>query len=135
MILSGTASHDQMMTSVSQKDARWVYKADHPYKLDIGSMVECYLIQRFKTGIFFSLYPYQCGDVRLCTVSTEDCKSSMAEAYRMSVGSDQAVFMRANPNGIPVVALTPAGSVIIGYPDQNDQYVETLLCCVHLEKL
>ena len=38
----------------------------------------------------------------------------MADAYRISVGSDQAVFIKASPNGIPVVGLTPAGNVIIG---------------------
>ena len=71
---------------------------------------------KFKTGIFLSRYPYQNGKDRLWLVFTASCKSSIADAYLMSVGSDHAVFIRASPNGIPVVGLTPAGSVIIGYP-------------------
>ena len=38
----------------------------------------------------------------------------MAEAYLINVGSDQAVFMRARPNGMPVRALIPAGMVSTG---------------------
>lgn len=66
------------------------------------------------TGIFFWRYPYQVGNVRLSLVSVANCRSSMADAYLISVGSDQAVFMRARPNGRPVRALTPAGMVSTG---------------------
>lgn len=46
-----------------------------------------------------------------------NCKSSIAEAYLISVGSDQAVFMRARPNGRPPLReLMPAGIVRTGYP-------------------
>lgn len=46
-----------------------------------------------------------------------NCKSSIAEAYLISVGSDQAVFMRARPNGRPPLrGLMPAGIVRTGYP-------------------
>ena len=40
----------------------------------------------------------------------------MADAYRIRIDSDQAVFISASPNGMPVPALTPAGTVITGYP-------------------
>lgn len=46
-----------------------------------------------------------------------NCKSSIAEAYLIRVGSDQAVFMRARPNGRPPLrVLMPAGMVRTGYP-------------------
>lgn len=64
--------------------------------------------------MFLIRYPYHNGNVRFCFVPEVYCRSSIADAYLTSVASDQAVFMSARPNGMPVPTLTPAGRVIIG---------------------
>lgn len=70
----------------------------------------------FKTGTFRSLHPLHPGLVLLCSAPLANCASSIADAHRTNAASLHAVPISASPNGIPLTAFTPAGSVTIGYP-------------------